>query len=121
LVVARICQPAVVLEPLADGIERRQAGKDPLPSSVVGVIEAGQKKFQIVMAGHSNAENFARNTPMYGRPSEETEARHGGRIPLGRIGQPQDLVGATVFLASDAAAYITGQVLHVNGGMIMSD
>lgn len=61
------------------------------------------------------------HTPMHGRPSEETEARHGGRIPLGRIGQPQDLVGATVFLASDAAAYITGQVLHVNGGMIMSD
>ncbi|MFV0294380.1 MAG: SDR family NAD(P)-dependent oxidoreductase [Paracoccus sp. (in: a-proteobacteria)] len=61
------------------------------------------------------------HTPMHGRPVEETEARHGGRIPLGRIGQPEDLVGATVFLASDAAAYITGQVLHVNGGMIMND
>lgn len=61
------------------------------------------------------------HTPMHGRPAEETEARHGGRIPLGRIGQPEDLVGATVFLASDAAAYITGQALHVNGGMIMSD
>lgn len=61
------------------------------------------------------------HTPMHGRPAEETEARHGGRIPLGRIGQPEDLVGATLFLASDAAAYITGQVLHVNGGMTMND
>jgi 3-oxoacyl-[acyl-carrier protein] reductase len=61
------------------------------------------------------------HTPMHDRPAEETEARHSGRIPLGRIGQPQDIVGAAVFLASEAAAYITGQVLHVNGGMVMSD
>ncbi|MDG2288173.1 MAG: SDR family oxidoreductase, partial [Woeseiaceae bacterium] len=59
------------------------------------------------------------HTPMHGRPAEETEARHSGRIPLGRIGQPEDIVGAAVFLASEAAAYITGQVLHVNGGMVM--
>ena len=52
---------------------------------------------------------------------DETEARHAGRIPLGRIGQPTDIVGAAVFLASKSANYITGQVLHVNGGMIMSD
>ncbi|WP_306256770.1 SDR family NAD(P)-dependent oxidoreductase [Pararhizobium sp. IMCC21322] len=61
------------------------------------------------------------HTPMHGRPAEETAARHAGRIPLGRIGLPDDIVGATIFLASDAAAYITGQVLHVNGGMVMSD
>lgn len=61
------------------------------------------------------------HTPMHGRPAEETEARHGGLIPLGRIGQPEDIVGATVFLASDAASYITGQVVHVNGGMVMND
>ena len=60
-------------------------------------------------------------TPMHERAEEETEERHGGRIPLGRIGQPEDLVGAAIFLASDAASYITGQVLHVNGGMLMSD
>jgi 3-oxoacyl-[acyl-carrier protein] reductase len=58
---------------------------------------------------------------MHGRPAEKTEALHGGRIPLGRIGQPEDIVGAAVFLASKAAEYITGQVLHVNGGMVMSD
>jgi len=61
------------------------------------------------------------HTPLHDRPAEETEARHGGRIPLGRIGQPQDIVGAAVFLASEASSYITGQVLHVNGGMVMSD
>ena len=58
---------------------------------------------------------------MHARSEEETEARHRGRIPLGRIGLPADLVGAVIFLPSDAAAYITGQVLHMNGGMIMSD
>lgn len=61
------------------------------------------------------------HTPMHGRPAEETEARHGGRIPLGRIAMPEDIVGAAVFLATEAASYITGQVLHVNGGMVMSD
>jgi NAD(P)-dependent dehydrogenase (short-subunit alcohol dehydrogenase family) len=34
---------------------------------------------------------------------------------------PEDIVGAAIFLATDAASYITGQVLHVNGGMVMSD
>lgn len=41
-------------------------------------------------------------------------------IPLGRIGQPADLPGAIVFFASDDAAYITGQVLSVSGGLTMN-
>lgn len=41
-------------------------------------------------------------------------------IPLGRIGQPEDLPGAIAFFASDDAAYITGQVLSVSGGLTMS-
>ncbi len=42
-----------------------------------------------------------------------------GRIPMGRAGVPQDIAGCAVFLASDEAAYVTGQTLHVNGGMLM--
>ena len=41
------------------------------------------------------------------------------QIPLGRVGTPEDIAAAVVFLASDQAAYITGQVIHVNGGMYM--
>jgi 2-hydroxycyclohexanecarboxyl-CoA dehydrogenase len=41
-------------------------------------------------------------------------------IPLGRIGQPDDLPGAILFFASDDAAYVTGQVLSVSGGLTMN-
>jgi 3-oxoacyl-[acyl-carrier protein] reductase len=40
-------------------------------------------------------------------------------IPLGRIGKPEDVAAAVAFLAGPAAAYITGQVLRVNGGLFM--
>jgi 3-oxoacyl-[acyl-carrier protein] reductase len=43
-----------------------------------------------------------------------------GRIPLGRLGTPQDVAAAVAYLASPAAGYVTGTVLHVNGGMYMS-
>jgi len=43
-----------------------------------------------------------------------------GTIPLGRLGAPEDVAAAVAWLASPAAAYVTGQTLHVNGGMYMT-
>ena len=41
------------------------------------------------------------------------------RVPAGRLGTAADVAAAAVYLASDEAAYVTGQTLHVNGGMAM--
>ncbi len=56
-------------------------------------------------------------TDMTGVLPEKTREALIGRIPLGRLGAPDDVAAAVCFLASDEAAYITGQVLAVNGGM----
>jgi len=42
-----------------------------------------------------------------------------GRIPAGRLGESKDVAAAVVYLASEEAAYVTGQTVHVNGGMAM--
>ncbi|WP_143558453.1 SDR family oxidoreductase, partial [Solemya velum gill symbiont] len=41
-------------------------------------------------------------------------------IPLARLGEPQEIASVVAFLASDGAAYVTGETLHVNGGMYMA-
>jgi 3-oxoacyl-[acyl-carrier protein] reductase len=53
--------------------------------------------------------------PRYGS-SEEDLAAMGRALPLGRLAQPEDIAGAAVFLASEAAGFVTGHCLHVNGG-----
>jgi 3-oxoacyl-[acyl-carrier protein] reductase len=56
-------------------------------------------------------------TPMTDVLSDKVKEELKTRIPLGRMGSPRDVAAAIVFLASDEAAYITGHVLNVNGGM----
>ncbi|MFZ0580268.1 MAG: 3-oxoacyl-[acyl-carrier-protein] reductase [Candidatus Acidiferrales bacterium] len=58
-------------------------------------------------------------TPMTAPLSQEIKDKMKTMIPLGRFGTDQDVAAAVVFLASDEAAYITGQVLDVNGGLHM--
>jgi len=59
-------------------------------------------------------------TDMTDALSPETKAAILTRVPLKRLGTPQDIADAVAFLASDKASYITGTTLHVNGGMFVS-
>ena len=59
-------------------------------------------------------------TDMTASLSEEQQKALLGQIPLGHLGKPQDIANAVAFMASPQAAYITGQEIHVNGGMYMS-
>lgn len=56
-------------------------------------------------------------TPMTDVLPEELKKKYLEQIPAGRFGEPVDIANACVFLASDAASYINGQTIHVNGGM----
>ena len=51
--------------------------------------------------------------------TEEQQAQITARIPAGRLGEADDVAAAAVYLAGDEAAYVTGQTLHINGGMAM--
>src|SRR6202790_890103 len=59
-------------------------------------------------------------TPMTDVLSDAVKEELKKRIPLGRMGSPRDVTSAIIFLASDEAAYITGHILNVNGGMHLS-
>ncbi|SOD89370.1 3-oxoacyl-[acyl-carrier-protein] reductase [Caenispirillum bisanense] len=58
-------------------------------------------------------------TAMTDKLSDDQKAKLNAGIPLGRMGTPHDIAAAVVYLASDEASYVTGQTLHVNGGMAM--
>jgi 3-oxoacyl-[acyl-carrier protein] reductase len=58
-------------------------------------------------------------TAMTERLSDEQKAQIDGRIPAGRMGTPEEVAAAVAYLASPEAAYVTGTVLHVNGGLAM--
>ena len=58
-------------------------------------------------------------TPMTDVLTDDQKEKINGSIPMARMGSPEDIAAACVFLASDESAYITGQTIHVNGGMAM--
>jgi 3-oxoacyl-[acyl-carrier protein] reductase len=120
------------------GMLRRRAGRIINISSIVGVTgNAGQANYAAAKAGligmsKSLAQEVASrgitvnvvapgfvDTAMTEALNEAQKAKLAEQIPLGRIGQPDDIAGAVVYLASDAAAWVTGATLHVNGGMAM--
>ncbi len=59
------------------------------------------------------------DTDMTRALSEEQRAQLASQIPLGRLGSPEDIAAAVLYLASPAGAYVTGETLSVNGGMYM--
>jgi len=120
------------------GMVRRRRGRIVAVSSVVGVTGnpgqanyAASKAGMIGMAKAVAAEVAARgvtvnciapgfiDTAMTRGLNDRQRAAALDRVPAGRLGAPEEIAAAAVFLASDEAAYVTGQTLHVNGGMAM--
>jgi 3-oxoacyl-[acyl-carrier protein] reductase len=120
------------------GMMRRRFGRLIGITSVVGVTgNPGQGNYAASKAGmigmiKSVAAEYARrgvtancvapgfiSTPMTDKLNEKQREAILGRVPAGRLGSSEDVAAAVVFLASNEANYMTGQTLHVNGGMAM--
>ncbi len=56
---------------------------------------------------------------MTGALTDDQKKQIADRIPAGRMGTPEEIAAAVVYLASEEAAYVTGATIHVNGGMAM--
>jgi 3-oxoacyl-[acyl-carrier protein] reductase len=120
------------------GMLRRRAGRIINISSIVGATgNPGQANYAAAKAGlvgmskalaqevaprgvtvNVVAPGFV-DTAMTEGLGDGLKAKIVEQIPLGRVGQPDDIAGAVVYLASDAAAWVTGATIHVNGGMAM--
>ena len=117
---------------------KQRSGRIINVASVIGLIgNAGQANYAASKAGligftKSVAKELASRgitanvlapgfieTDMTAVLKEDMKAEVVKQIPLGTLGQPDDIANAAVFLASPAARYITGQVLAVDGGMVM--
>ena len=120
------------------GMMRRRRGRLIGITSVVGVTgNAGQTNYAASKAGmigftKALAQEIASRgvtancvapgpieSPMTGALTEQQRTQILAGVPLGRLGTGADVAAACVYLASDEAAYVTGQTLHVNGGMAM--
>jgi 3-oxoacyl-[acyl-carrier protein] reductase len=128
----------IFLREAAQIMTRQRYGKIVNLSSVVGQSgNAGQISYSASKAGligvtksaakELGSRNITVNaiapgfidTDMTSELSEDVKAAYSASIPLGRMGVAQDVADAVSFLVSDRAAYITGQVLAVNGGLYM--
>jgi 3-oxoacyl-[acyl-carrier protein] reductase len=120
------------------GMMKQRFGRIIGITSVVGVTgNAGQANYAASKAGmigmsKSLAQEVASRgitvncvapgfivTPMTDGLSDEQKEGLLGAIPTGRLGEVEDIATSVVYLASDEASYVTGQTLHVNGGMAM--
>ena len=120
------------------GMMKRRAGRIIGITSVVGVAgnpgqtnyaasKAGMIGFSKALAQEVASRGITVNciapgfieSPMTDALSEAQKSQILGTIPLGRLGAGADIGAACVYLASDEGAYITGQTLHINGGMAM--
>jgi 3-oxoacyl-[acyl-carrier protein] reductase len=120
------------------GMMRRRTGRIIAITSVVGVTgNAGQGNYAAAKAGmigmvKSIAQEYAKRgvtanciapgfiaTAMTEKLNDKQREAILGRVPAGRLGDSADIAAAAVYLASEEAAYVTGQTLHVNGGMAM--
>ena len=89
--------------------------------------KAGQIGFTKALAREVASRNITVNavapgfidTELTGKLPEDVQARLKDLIPLGRVGKPEEIAKAVAYLASDDAAYITGQVLALDGGLAM--
>ncbi len=128
----------VLMRALLRGMMKRKYGRMIAISSVVGVSgNPGQVNYAASKAGligmcksmaqeiasrgitvNAIAPGFIR-TPMTDALNEEQQKRITDSIPAQDFGLPEDIAAAAVYLASDEARYMTGQTLHVNGGMLM--
>ena len=117
---------------------KKRSGRIVNMASVVGLVgNAGQTNYAAAKAGvigfsKSAAKELASRgitvnavapgfigTDMTADLPESVKEKALSDIPLGRAGQPEDVANAVLFLASEQASYITGQVVHVDGGMVM--